>query len=578
VRVCKKIITWIMIISLSSMLSSATVRSTLAKEGLTFTMGTLNKLELNPLTGFQYFLYRSVLYTTLFAYNETYGLEPWLAEYAKRIDDLTWEIKIRDNAYWHDGVPVISDDFKFTWDLALKYPCGMTRFLQGVKDIEVINEKVFRVILKYPMGGYAPFLAGLTEPVPKHIWEPKGLTNESALAYENVPPIGCGPFKFVDYKPDEYLICEAFDKFFAGRPKIDRLIIRQFASAESMISALKAKEIDAVDLVPTAAAIKLTQVSGLIVHTSLTPGYISLYINQYPQPKSGHPALDDITVRKAIAMCVDRDTINDIVHPTYGKTYGAPIPPFWPEFDLKLKEICYKYNTTAASELLENAGYRDTDGDGIREDPVTHKPLKFRLYVYVGFPDEMRAADFIRESFRSAGMDLEIKGMEGGALWSVIVSPPHDWDLVIWDWSVHDAISCWYPYTSQAIPAGWSSSGYHNPEFDELYNSLLQAKNYSEFLAVQYALQEHFVQNVVELPLYLKAYTGAWWSDWVDIVTEPGHLTWEGHNAKALVYAYKIVKAQPTEEWPWKWPLIGISVVSVAIAIGVAVWAIKRRK
>jgi peptide/nickel transport system substrate-binding protein len=570
-----KIITWIVIIFLMSSALSNTVQST---PELVFTVGTLTKLELNPLTGFQYFLYKSVLYTTLFAYNATYGLEPWLAEYAKRVDDLTWEIKIRDNAYWHDGVPVKSEDFNFTWNLALKYSCGMTRFLQGIKDIEVISDKVFRVHLQYPMGGYAPFLGGLTEPVPEHIWKPKGLTNESALAYNNVPPIGCGPFKFVDFKPDQYLVCEAFDKFFAGRPKIDRLIIRQFDSVESMISALKAGEIDAVDLVPTPTIAEMTQVTGLVVHTSLTPGYISLYVNQYPQPKSGNPALDNLIVRKAIAMCIDRDTINSIVHPTYGKTYGAPIPPFWPEFDPKLKEIYYNYNTTTASELLENAGYRDTDGDGIREDPITHQPLKFRLYVYSGFPDEMRAADFIRDGFRSAGMDLEeIKAMEGGALWSLLVSPPHDWDLAIWDWGVHDAISCWYPYTSDAIPAGWSSSGYHNSEFDKLYTSLLQVKNYSEFLTIEYALQEHFVQNVVELPLYLKAYTGVWRSDWVNITEEPGHLTWEGHNAKALVYAYKIVPPIPSE-WPWKWPLIGISVVSVAVAIGAVVWALKRRK
>lgn len=548
-----------------------------------FILGTLCKLELNPLTGFQYFLYRSVLYTTLFAYDENYETKPWLAEYARRIDDVTWEIKIRDNAYWHDGEPVTSHDFKFTWELALKYPCGITRFLQGIKSIEIVDDKIFRVHLEYPMGGYAPFLAGLAPPVPKHIWEPLGLTDEKALAYENVPAIGCGPFKFVDFKPDEYLVCEAFDKFFAGRPKIDKLIIRQFASAEAMLAALKAREIDAVDIVPTATVPALTRIAGLIIHTSLTPGYISLYINQYPQPKSGHPALDDLVVRKAIAMCIDKDTINSIIHPTYGKTYGAPIPPFWPEFNPKLEEIEYKYNPEAAAEILEKAGYRDTDGDGIREDPVTRRPLKFRLYVYLGYPDELRAAEFIREGLRKAGMDFEVvKGMEGAALWSLIISPPYDWDLVIWDWAVHDPISCWYPYTSDAIPAGWSSSGYHNPDFDRLYKALLNAKDRNEYLAVQYKLQEHFVENVVEIPLYLKAFTGAWWSDWVDIVPEPGGLTWEGHNAEALLYATKIKVTPPpppvVEEWPWKWPLIGITIAAVIIAIGAVIWAIRKKK
>ena len=546
--------------------------STAQEEKIVFVYGTTGAVNFNPLTGMSYLMYRGILWTTLYIYNETWGIEPWAAEYARRIDNLTWEIKLRDDLYWHDGEPVTAEDYKFTWDLLLKYPTAQTRFLKAVENITVVSEKVFRVRVKYPAGGYAPFLTGVCVPVPKHIWEEKGLTNESVLAYDNIPPIGMGPFKFVEYKPGEYIKFEAFDKFFAGRPKIDILIVKLFESTESMIAALKAGEVDAVDGVPPTAALKLTADPNIRVHTSTTPGYRSIYINQYPQPKAGHPALDNLTVRTAIAMCIDKEAINDLIHPNFEIGY-TPINPKWPEFNSKVKDLWPKFNTTAAAELLESAGYKDTDGDGIREDPQSGKPLKFRMVVYLGLAEEMRSAELIREWFREAGMDLEIKGMEAG-VWSMVVSDPHDYDFVLWAWTVHDPISCWYPYTSDAIEAGWSSSGYHSSEFDQLYQSLLEATDYDEYIAAQHALQEHFVKNIVEIVLYHGANSGAWRAEWEGVIPEPVHFGWYGYNAKAFLYIHPAEEEVPSPgAFPmWVWGVVAASVVITVIVIVAAAW------
>jgi len=547
-----------------------------AEEEIVFTYGMPASINLNPLTGYSYIIYRSVLWCTLYAFNKTWGSEPWAAEYAKRIDPLTWEIKLRDDLYWHDGEPVTSDDYKFTWELLLKYPTSQTRFLKGVKSIEVVNDKVFRVHMEYPLGGIAPFLTGPCVPVPKHIWEPMGLTNESALTYENVPAIGMGPFKFVEYKPGEYLVVEAFDKFFAGRPKIDRLIIRNFASTEAMMAALKAGDIDACGLVPSRAAFELMKEPDIQTFASDIPNLRSIYINQY-SPKEGHPSLNDLTVRKAIAMCIDKEALNELLHPSFTIGY-TPIPPYWPEFNPEVKELAPKFNSTAAGELLEAAGYKDTDGDGIREDPYTGMPLVFRLWVYSGTSEELRAAEFIREEFRKAGMDAEIKLMEA-VVWDIVVSPPYDWDLVLWGWAIHDPITCWYPYTSDAIPAKWSSSGYNNSEFDELYSSLLAAETYDEYLATQHALQEHFVKNVVEIILYHGVTKAAARTEWTGFVAEPDVMGPYGFNSKAFLYVHPVAAPQPTPPVvsPWLW--IGITAaVVVAIVVPVIIWTLRRKR
>ena len=129
----------------------------------------------------------------------------------------------------------------------------------------------------------------------------------------------------------------------------------------------------------------------------------------------------------------------------------------------------------------------------------------------------------------------------------MVVTPPYDWDLEFWGWSVHDPISCWYVYTSDAVTAKWSSSGYHNPEFDKLYKSLMEVESEEDYLAVQHALQEHFVKDIVEIVMYHGPAIGVWWADkWTGFVEEPSHIYWHGYNVKAFLYIEPVKTPTPT--------------------------------
>lgn len=527
----------------------------------------------NPLTSYSYTMLRSILWAPLFTFNETWEAEPWAAEYATDIDPLTCEIKLRDNLFWHDGRPVTSYDYKFTWELLINYPTTQTRFVENIDSIEIVNDKVFRVRLKQPMGGYRIFLTSVAVPVPKHIFEARGLTGENALTYENIPPIGNGPFKFVEYKPGESITFEAFDKFFYGRPKVDKLIVKLFASVDAMTAALVAGEIDVVSDVPWSVGAALLKNPELVISAAEIPCYRSIYINQYPG-KVGHPALDDPVVRRAIAMCIDKDGINSLIHPIF--TVGwTPITPKWPFFDSEIPKMAPKYNTSEAAALLEAAGYTDRNGDGIREDPRTGKPLIFRLWVYNQYPEEIRAAQLIREGLRLAGMDCEIRAMEA-VLWDYVVSPPYDWDLALWGWTVHDPISCWFPYTSKAIPAGWSSSGYHNNTFDELYQALLTASSFNEFLNIQHQLQKHFVKNMVEIVLYHETFVSVWRKEWTGFSNNPCGVFWYGFNSKAFINAQPVTA--PAEGVGWGNLLLAVVIIiALVIAVGLII-VYKKRK
>ena len=213
-----------------------------------FVMGTLGSIQLNPMIGYTYGLYRSVLYTTLFRLDENLEPQPWLATDFERTDPYTWKVKIREDAKWHDGESITSADVKFTLELINEAGGIMSRFVKGISKVETQDDYALIVKTEQPTL-LAPWLTSIYI-LPKHYWEDNGAVGGKALEFANIPPIGSGPFKFVDWKPGEKVEFEAFNNFFLGQPKIDKLIWQIYASPEPMIAALKTGEIDAADQIP----------------------------------------------------------------------------------------------------------------------------------------------------------------------------------------------------------------------------------------------------------------------------------------------------------------------------------------
>ena len=116
-------------------------------------------------------------------------------------------------------------------------------------------------------------------PLPKHFWEDNDAVGEGFLTFSNDPFIGNGPFKYVQWRPGEFVELEAFDDFLFGKPKIDRLILRKFDNVESMISAFKAKEVDLIVGVPIAFAGDLEAIENVEVVIKGASSLQDIYIN-----------------------------------------------------------------------------------------------------------------------------------------------------------------------------------------------------------------------------------------------------------------------------------------------------------
>lgn len=281
-----------------------------------FILGTTSVISLNPMTSYTYGMFRSALYSQLFIQNATLQPSPWLALSYSQPNDTTWVVNLRHNATWHDGQPVTSQDVKFTINLVQAAGGSMARFVQGIASVTTPDNYTVVVRTATPTL-IAGWLTGL-DILPEHYWVAQGAVGAAALNFTNNPPIGSGPFKFVDWVPGEYIEFQAFNNFFMGRPKIDSLVIRQYASQADMEAALKSGEIDGADYIPISDVAALNQVSGLATIPEEMNTVEDIYLNLNTNHSQGNPTLLDKNVRLALMYAINRTYLNEQL---YGGLY-----------------------------------------------------------------------------------------------------------------------------------------------------------------------------------------------------------------------------------------------------------------
>ena len=535
----EKCVFLILIAFLSATMAPSFVKAQSAS-GVTFVLGTTTVVSLNPLTSYSYGMFFSALYSTLFRFNATLQPVPWLALSYSKPNDTTWVVNLRHDATWHDGQPVTSQDVKFTINLVQQAGGVMARFVTGIASVETPDNYTVIVRTTQPT-----LIAGWLTSVyilPEHYWVAHGAVGASALNFTNDPPIGSGPFEFVSWQPGEYVQFQAFNNFFMGRPKIDTLIIRQYASEADMVAALKAGELDAADGVLLADVPALKQISGLDVIPTPISDNIDIYINVNRNASKGNPTLLDKNVRLALMYAINRTYLNDQVESGLMTPALSIIPSVYGPYYATEDEPLLQFNITKANQILDQAGYK-RGSDGIRVSP-TGVRLSYRYYVYNGFPDMVRGAQIIKQWWNQIGVDITYSAMEGGTLWDTVANPPYDWDIAVWGWTVHDVSSIIYSYTSAAVGV-FSSSGLADPTFDAMYQAQLTSTNETERISIVHNIQTYMLENAVEITLFYQTVPSIYWANkWTGVVPQPwGAFNLYGQNSQMFLYLQPVSNA-----------------------------------
>ncbi|MCE7981718.1 MAG: hypothetical protein DYG89_11030 [Caldilinea sp. CFX5] len=382
-------------------------------------------------TGYPGWNLLTLQYDTLYQLDLNGIPQPWLATSATLSEDgLTVTLELRTDVKWHDGEAFTAEDVQFTFDYFKAHSQSrFTRDLRPVASVAVDGES--RVILTLSAPAPALELGTLADvPIlPQHIWATVETPEEHQ--FESGTNIGTGPYKLVEYQPEQFYRFEANNDYFAGAPAVKELVVVKFADDAGTLAALRGGEVDMI-VRPVAPE----QIDLLKAMSNMAVAQGPLFATQMLTYDITRAPFNRLEVRQAMALAIDRQDIIDTVFLGAG-TIGSLgwIHPASPVFN---QEVTTTYDPEQAQNLLEEAGIVDSDGDGIRE--LEGEPLAFELLVNGSDSLRLRMAELVSEMLGKIGIEATVAAVEQ-ATWEEAVWPGFDvangrnYDMAMWGWS-----------------------------------------------------------------------------------------------------------------------------------------------
>jgi peptide/nickel transport system substrate-binding protein len=415
-----------------------------------------------------------LVYDSMYQLQPDGSYTPELADSVDISDDGTvYTYHLRDGITFHDGEPLTASDVVFSYNLYQTqedFP-----FLPVYTDyfaaIEAPDDSTVVITLSEPIPNMESQLIFLFV-LPEHIW-----ADVNAGEFENLEMIGTGPFSLNDYAQNEFVTLDAVKDHYLQGPRIDGAIFQTFDNQDALVQALRTGQVDMIVEMPNTAVASLRNESNIevVAGPPLSPSVTDIILNVTEAENcppddgvcSGHPALLDHNVRLAMAHATDKQNIIDVVLLGLGAPGLTLIPDSLGVFYNDQIED-YAFDIELGNQIMDDAGYEDSDGDGVRETP-DGEPLIFRMNWPSDSTNAPRMAELLAGTWGQIGIRTEQQALDPDALTSVCC-PTFDFDVILWGWgSDPDPSFLLSVMTTGEIPTGNSETGYSNPEYDELY-------------------------------------------------------------------------------------------------------------
>ena len=419
-----------------------------------------------------------LVYDSMFQLNLDGTYSPELAESFEVSDDgSVWTFNIRAGILWHDGEPLTAGDIAFSYNFYAAHEDFpfLPVYTEFFDSVEATDDSTLVITLTEPIPNMESQLIFLYV-IPEHIWG--GLEGEAGSEFENLEMIGSGPFRMVEYQQNAFVQLAAVKDHYLYPPKIDEVVFQTFDNPDALVQALRTGQVDMITEMPNTAVPGLQNEADieLVVDAPFAPGVADIIFNLATEevcpPEdgvcSGHPALRDLNVRLALAHATDKQKIIDVVLLGLG-TPGLTLIPdglgIW--YNNSIED--YAFDVDLANQILDEAGYVDADGDGIRDMPDGSDSLTFRLNWASDSTEYPREAELLSEMWAQVGVSVELQALDPDAL-TAVCCPTFDFDIILWGWgSDPDPGFLLSVMTTDEIPTGNSETAYSNPEYDELY-------------------------------------------------------------------------------------------------------------
>ncbi|WP_189524793.1 peptide-binding protein [Methylophilus medardicus] len=400
------------------------------------------------------------LFNSLLKYNQNLDLAGELAEsWQVAADNKTITFKLKSGLQWADGKPLTSEDVLFTWQLVTdeKTHSPYASDYQLVTKAEAPDAQTFIVHYSQPFAPALESWASL-QVLPKHKLAGQDIHTTSFAQ----KPLGSHYYQLKEWRHGEYLKLEKNPKSVLGPANIDTLVERIIPDPAAQFLELMADNIDSMNMDP-------------ITYARIIPSRPALQaqLNQYKELGNSYTYLgfnlkrkpfDDVRIRKAINYAIDKQEIIDGVYLGLGIAIASPYKPGTRWSNPQLTP--YPFDPAKAKQLLAEAGYQDSDGDGYVERDG--KTLSFEMLTNLGNKQREKTAVIIQRRLKEVGIDTRIRTLEWASLLTNFIKPG-DFDAVVMGWGLGldpDQYNIWH--SSQQNPGQFNFIGYHNPVVDQL--------------------------------------------------------------------------------------------------------------
>ncbi|HEY1976557.1 MAG TPA: peptide ABC transporter substrate-binding protein [Candidatus Baltobacteraceae bacterium] len=361
-------------------------------------------------------------------------------------DGRTYVYRLRRGVLWHDGAAFTSKDVVASWHAVID-PHNNTFEHEGYDRVASIDAPDAYTVVVHLRDRYPPFVSRFFAPLqeggkpilPAHVLGSEGSFNTGTLSAH---PVGTGPFEFVSWERSDRIVLKRFDRYFRGRPKLERIELRFIPTDQTIANELQAHRLDLIVAPQTSLLSTYKAVPGVFVSTAPWNTQAALIIN------ASKPALHDLAVREAIADSVPYDDIlRDVTFGLYEQARNVVAPTSIGYEVLPLR----RQDLSAANHVLDARGWR-RGSDGIRaRDGVR---LEITVATIAGFTNAQRALLLLQAALHETGVALAIKNYPyrtifapDGPVYGGTYDTAFYSNTINWDPDISNFVGCdrWYP-------------------------------------------------------------------------------------------------------------------------------------
>ena len=583
----------------ASLVALLTVAAATAADGdgkVVLTVGLTNDYDtLNPVVGvevpdFEVWNLQYAGFTDIAA--EDFAVTPGLAEsWEASSDGLTYTYTLREGLEWSDGTPFTAEDVAYTINRSrdegwLNYESVVTNL-----DAEVIDDRTVEITSKVS----DPKLPAIgVYIVPKHVYEK--FDEQQVTKQDGTDGVGTGPFTLVEAKRGQFWRMAANPSYWrwdGEDPPYDEVVFRLFNNADAMVAAIEKGEIDAAQYVPAEAFERLGGTDGIVTVFGEQGGFSEISVNggrpadqRVDGIGNGHPALSDIEFRKAIAHAIDKQTIIDKVLVGLGSPATVMSPSASPEWRPEIpEEEQFTFDLDRANQILDDAGYEDANGNGIREHDGNDINLTYlvRTESQTAGPN----AEFVSGWLKEIGIATTLTPVNDSRLTELIGKG--DYDLFEWGWTpfvdpdpMLSYFTCDLLSKDPEDPTNYyNDANWCDPTYDDDYKAQNQELDRGKRLEIVHEMLRKMYDSATYNVLYydgdLQAYRTDRFEGWLRQPADTGPVMFSNSSPSYANLTLVASEGGGGDGGLSTGGIIGIVVVAVAVLGGLALVLTRRR-